>query len=49
MKWVWNFRKHKRPGILEKLEKYEKEKNIIILKTPREVTNLIDKLNNKFE
>jgi len=49
IKWVWNFRKNKRPGILEKLKKYEKEKKIIILKTRKEVTNLIDQLNSKFE
>lgn len=49
IKWVWNFRKNKRPGILEKLKKYEKEKKIIILKTRKEVTNFIDQLNSKFE
>ncbi|MNP14209.1 topology modulation protein [compost metagenome] len=38
---VWNFRKDKRPAILEKLKNYDHDKNIIILKSRREVTNFI--------
>jgi adenylate kinase family enzyme len=44
IRWVWNFRKHKRPAILEKLKIYEKEKSIIILRSPREVSNFLDQM-----
>lgn len=43
IKWVWNFRKTRIPGIMEKLRKY-KEKRIIVLKSPKEVRKLLDQL-----
>ncbi|MBU5672081.1 DNA topology modulation protein [Paenibacillus brevis] len=36
VKWVWNFRKTKLPGIMEKIQQYE-DKKVIILKSPKEV------------
>lgn len=44
IKWIWNFKKDKRPGIIKKLETYSKTKNIIILKTRSEVKTLIEQL-----
>lgn len=44
--WVWHFRKHSRPRILELLSKYEKEKYILILKTPKEVRNELSQIQN---
>ncbi|AOZ94083.1 DNA topology modulation protein [Paenibacillus crassostreae] len=43
---VWNFRKLKRPAILEKLKIFERDKNIIILRSLREVMNLLDDMKN---
>ncbi|MEG1256556.1 DNA topology modulation protein [Clostridium sp.] len=35
--WVWSFNRKRAPGILEKIERYEGEKKVIILKSPSEV------------
>ncbi|UCZ52198.1 DNA topology modulation protein [Bacillus shivajii] len=37
LKFVWNFQKKKKPEILRKLELYKKEKDIIILDSPKAV------------
>ncbi|WP_438349999.1 DNA topology modulation protein [Paenibacillus sp. FA6] len=47
IRWVWNFRKHKRPAILDKLKIHEKDKNIIILRSFREVKSLLDQFRNR--
>ncbi|WP_091168442.1 DNA topology modulation protein [Paenibacillus sp. 1_12] len=44
IKWVWNFRKEKRPAIIEKLKNYSKTKKIILLKTPAAADLLITRL-----
>jgi hypothetical protein len=44
--WVWNFPRETRPKILEKITPYRTGKNIIILKTPVEVKQFVQKLAN---
>lgn len=43
IKWVWNFRKTRIPGIIGKLRKYS-DKKIIVLKSPKEVRFLLDQV-----
>ncbi|GAB6926278.1 DNA topology modulation protein [Paenibacillus sp. JCM 10914] len=38
VKWTWNFRRDKRPGILQLLSKHGENKRIIIFKNKAEVT-----------
>lgn len=40
VKWVWSFRKTKLPGIMEKIQQH-KDKNVIILKSPKEVRRFL--------
>ncbi|GAA0349282.1 DNA topology modulation protein [Bacillus horti] len=47
LKWIWNFRRDKRPAILDKLEKYSSEKNVIIFQRPAEVTAFLKQLKLK--
>lgn len=42
-KWIWEYPKTKRPIILEKLEHLPKDKDVIILKSPKEVRNFLKK------
>jgi adenylate kinase family enzyme len=37
IKWVWNFKKNKRPGIIAKLNNYKDDKKVIIVRNPLEV------------
>lgn len=41
--WIWNFRKTRIPGIMDKLDQY-KDKRIIILKSPKEIRELLEKV-----
>jgi adenylate kinase family enzyme len=41
-KWIWEYPKTKRPKILERLEQLSNEKNVIILKSSREVQQFLD-------
>lgn len=41
-KWIWNYSKDKRPEIMESLNEMKNEKNIIILKSIKEVKNFVD-------
>lgn len=43
IKWVWNFKKTKIPGIMEKLMEYQ-DKKIIVLKSPKNVEKLIKQI-----
>ncbi len=45
-KWVWNFHNNSRPKVLEILEPFRSSKNIITLKSRKEVNNFIDRLIN---
>ncbi len=49
LKWLWEFPKTKRPGILKKLEQLPKTKNFIILKSPREVKRFLEKIDDLSE
>ena len=44
LKWVWNYPKTKRPNILKKLEQLSTEKQIIILKSPKQIQKFIEKV-----
>lgn len=44
LKWIWNYPKTKRPGILNKLKQLSTEKKIIVLKSPKEVQKFIVEL-----
>lgn len=42
--WIWNYPRDKRPEILQNLEQLADEKNIVILKTPKEVRKFVSGL-----
>lgn len=44
LKWIWHFPTQKAPAILEKLEAHSSEKNIIILRSPRETSRWLKRL-----
>lgn len=44
VRWVWTFRKKKRPDILKKLEALKNEKKIVILQSPAEVKAFLREL-----
>lgn len=47
IKFGWNFRRDKRPSIIEKLKEYSKDKKVIIIKRPKEANLLLNKINNQ--
>lgn len=44
LKWLWDFPKKKRPGILKKLAQLPETKNLIILKSPKEVKRFLENI-----
>lgn len=46
LKWIWNYRKRERPKTVEALSK-SLEKNVIILKSSKEVNNFIERMVSK--
>lgn len=42
LKWIWNYPKTKRPETLKKLERLSKEKQIIILRTPKQIQKFLE-------
>ncbi|WP_313890934.1 DNA topology modulation protein [Psychrobacillus sp.] len=44
LKWVWNYPKTKKPAMLKKFDQLPKDKQVIILKSPREVQRFLDAL-----
>lgn len=42
LRWVWVYPKTKRPEILKKLNQFTNKKNIIVLKTPKEIKYFLD-------
>jgi adenylate kinase family enzyme len=46
IKWIWNYRRDKRPGIMRKLEKLSAHKKIIILKSRADVKEFIQQTKN---
>lgn len=47
LKWVWNYPIDKRPGILKKLDQLHGQKEIIILKSPKEAQLFLENLKNE--
>jgi adenylate kinase family enzyme len=47
IKWVWNFRKTRMPGILEKLVKHKEGKKIIVIRKPSEAEEILDRIKYK--
>jgi adenylate kinase family enzyme len=41
-KWIWEYPKTKRPGILIRLEQLAKEKEVLILKSPKDVKQFLE-------
>lgn len=46
-KWIWCYPKTKRPGILKKLKQLSTDKEIIVLKSPKEVKQFIVSVGSK--
>jgi adenylate kinase family enzyme len=44
LKWIWDYPKTKRPNILKRLEQLSEDKQVIILKSPKEVQQFSDKI-----
>ncbi|MGD6874268.1 DNA topology modulation protein [Sutcliffiella horikoshii] len=44
LKWIWDYPKTKRPGILKMLEQSSKDKKVLIIKSPKEVQELLNKV-----
>jgi adenylate kinase family enzyme len=44
MSWIWNYRKDKRPRIMQKIETLADKKKVIIIRTPNEVRQFIKKV-----
>jgi len=43
-KWIWDYPKTKRPQISQRLQLLSKEKEVIILKSPKDVERFLEKL-----
>ncbi|MEW9676322.1 DNA topology modulation protein [Lentibacillus sp. L22] len=43
LKWIWNYPKAKRPEVLKKLEQFSTEKQIIILRSPKQIQKFLEK------
>ncbi|MFD1929583.1 DNA topology modulation protein [Sporosarcina siberiensis] len=44
LKWIWDYPKTKRPEILKKIGQLSKEKQVIILRTPKQIRKLLEEL-----
>ena len=44
--WIWNYKRDKRPNILDKFEKVADEKTLVILRRPLDVIRLIERIKN---
>ncbi|MCM3617677.1 DNA topology modulation protein [Sutcliffiella horikoshii] len=44
LKWIWDYPRTKRPGILQKLEQLSGDKKVMIIKSPKEVQEFLDKV-----
>ncbi len=40
-KWIWDYPKTKRPEIVKRLEQFSNDKNIFVLKSPKEVQKFL--------
>jgi len=46
IKWIWEYPKTKRPNILDRLQQLSNDKNVIILKSPKDVKRFLGKVRN---
>ena len=46
LKFVWTFRRNKRPSVIEKIRRFQ-DKDLTTLRTPRDVTDLIERVRNE--
>lgn len=44
LSWIWNYRKTRRPGILEKLEGLKKQKEVLIFTHPKQTRQFLKQL-----
>lgn len=44
LRWIWNYRRDRRPGILEKMGQYAEGRRIVHLQTPAQVRRFLDRL-----
>ncbi|WP_214894177.1 DNA topology modulation protein [Exiguobacterium sp. H66] len=44
LKWVWQYPKARRPGVLRQLDEVRHEKNVVILSSKRDVQTFLDQL-----
>ncbi|KAB2334428.1 DNA topology modulation protein [Cytobacillus depressus] len=44
LKWIWDYPKTKRPEILKRLQQLSEDKQVIILKSPTEVQQFLEKV-----
>ncbi|ATP41396.1 topology modulation protein [Solibacillus sp. R5-41] len=44
LKWIWDYPKTKRPEILNKLRQFSNSKNVILLKSPKEIQRFLDNM-----
>lgn len=42
--WVWTFSRKRRPALLRELERRAQDKQVFVLRTPREVSRFVDRL-----
>ncbi|MFF2014604.1 DNA topology modulation protein [Paenibacillus sp. NPDC058177] len=47
IKYGWNFRRDRLPGIMNKLQNYSDQTRIIIIKTPKEAVKVLDEFRSK--
>lgn len=47
MKWVWNYRRTRKPAVEQKLAGYSKDKRIIVIKKTKEASDLLDNVRAK--
>ncbi|MFC3746117.1 DNA topology modulation protein [Paenibacillus sp. GCM10012306] len=47
IKYGWNFRKERLPGIMDKLQNYSDQTQIIIIKTPKEAVQVLNEFRSK--
>lgn len=47
IKWVWNYRKSKRSGVLSKLESLGSDKQVIILKSRKDVRRFLEEIGRR--
>ena len=44
LKYIWNYRRDRRPGVLERMQKYAEGRKLVHLQTPRQVRRFLEAL-----